>query len=164
MLHAVAIEACAHDGSPAVLVVFYPSDPAVVVAGESILIAVGHGNGEVDEEVAREISQAGFIECIIASGFTKAALDILTKKKNLRMLQAVRSMRSGSAAPDIKRVSGGILLQEEDSKDVEKSSLKVVTRKKPDAATVDSLYFAWKAVKHVKSNAIVFVKNKQNFS
>ena len=73
----------------------------------------------------------------------------------------VRKEISFGTDPDIKKILGGAVFQERDSRDVEKSNLKVVTSKRPTEKEIDSLYFAWKVVKHVKSNAIVLCKDKK---
>ncbi len=119
-------------------------------------------NRKVDEAVAIEIAEAGFLECIIAPGYDEKALKILTKKKNLRIIEAKRGEGSLAAGDlDLKQVSGGVLFQEKDKTDVRKKDLKVITKKRPTDSEVDSLYFAWKVVKHVKSNAIVLCKGKK---
>ena len=82
-------------------------------------------NRALDEAVAREIANAGFLECIIAPGYDEKALKILTKKKNLRILEAKCGNRLSSETDlDIKKVLGGVLLQERDAKDIEKNSPK----------------------------------------
>jgi phosphoribosylaminoimidazolecarboxamide formyltransferase/IMP cyclohydrolase len=119
-------------------------------------------NRKVDESFAKEIKGAGFIECIIAPGYSKEALGILTKKKNLRILElGLEKGLTFAADLDIKKISGGALIQEEDKKDIGKKDLKVVTKKRPANNEVDSLYFAWKVVKHVKSNAVVLCRDRQ---
>ena len=110
-------------------------------------------NQECDRAAAEAIAEI-FTEVVIAPGFTGDALDVLTHKKNLRLL-------SVPAAPvediEIRRVSGGILVQSADPFD-DGSEGKVVTKIEPDDAMWRDLKLAWVVVKHVKSNAIVFVK------
>lgn len=118
-------------------------------------------NRIVDESTAREIAGAGFIECIIASGYDKKALGILTKKKNLRILEAGGEKAAPRINLDMKKIIGGALFQESDTQDIEKRDLNIVTKKQPTEDEIDSLYFAWKVVKHVKSNAIVLCKDKK---
>lgn len=119
-------------------------------------------NRTVDGACAGEIAGAHFIECIIAPGYDKKALEILTRKKNLRILEAGRYKEDVSIADlDVKKIMGGALFQERDVKDIEKDNLKIVTKKRPTKYEMDSLYFAWKVVKHVKSNAIVLCKDKK---
>ncbi|MBL7071619.1 MAG: bifunctional phosphoribosylaminoimidazolecarboxamide formyltransferase/IMP cyclohydrolase [Candidatus Omnitrophica bacterium] len=119
-------------------------------------------NRQIDESTAREITKAGFIECIIAPGYDKKAIEALTKKKNLRILKLdIKKAPDSNGGPDIKRIMGGALLQERDTTDVKQEDLRVVTKKQPSSDEIDSLYFAWKTVKHVKSNAIVLCKDKK---
>jgi phosphoribosylaminoimidazolecarboxamide formyltransferase/IMP cyclohydrolase len=119
-------------------------------------------NKIADAACAKEISEAGFIECIIAPGYEKEALKILTKKKNIRILKARFDKKSTAGLDlDIKRVSGGVLFQERDLKDIKKKDLRVVTKKKPTKKEIESLYFAWKVVKHIKSNAIALCRDKK---
>jgi len=116
-------------------------------------------NRKVDGSTASEISKAGFIECIIAPGYDKKAAVILKKKKNLRILDvSIKSSDATAGGLDIKRIKGGILLQETDGQDLKKEALRIVTKKRPTKHEIDSLYFAWKVVKYVKSNAIVLCK------
>lgn len=118
-------------------------------------------NRKVDEPAAEEISKAGFIECIIAPGYEKKALGILTKKKDLRIVETGAEKETGPDQElDIKRIIGGILSQERDIKDITADELKVVTKKIPTKGELKSLYFAWKVAKHVKSNAIVLSKER----
>lgn len=119
-------------------------------------------NRTVDGATAREIAGAHFIECIIAPGYDKKAFEIFAKKKNLRVLEAACDKKGVSIADlDVKKIAGGALFQERDVKDIEKDDLKIVTKKRPTKYEMDSLYFAWKVVKHVKSNAIVLSNDKK---
>ncbi len=116
-------------------------------------------NRKVDFNTARFISQSGFLECIIAPGFDKKALAILTKKKNLRIIElSEKFLFSKDKDFDMRSVSGAYLVQEKDNIDIIKGSLKVVTKCKPTKVQMESLLFAWKVVKHIKSNAIVLAK------
>ncbi len=110
-------------------------------------------NREVDEETASEVIST-FIEAIIAPGFTEKALDILRSKKNLRILKAGPLVKELPSVPEMRKVSGGILIQERDMADTEK--WQVVTKKSPTEEEKKALLFAWKICKHVKSNAIVY--------
>ncbi|MDP3142892.1 MAG: bifunctional phosphoribosylaminoimidazolecarboxamide formyltransferase/IMP cyclohydrolase, partial [Candidatus Omnitrophota bacterium] len=114
-------------------------------------------NREVDEEAAKVIGKSGFLECIIAPGYKPRALEILQAKKNVRILQMV-TLDSERKEFDLKKVNGGLLVQEKDLKMVSEADLKMVTKKKPSAKQIESLMFAWKVAKHVKSNAIVLAK------
>ncbi|MFZ5800152.1 MAG: bifunctional phosphoribosylaminoimidazolecarboxamide formyltransferase/IMP cyclohydrolase [Candidatus Omnitrophota bacterium] len=115
-------------------------------------------NRSVDERTAEEILKSGFLECIIAPDYAPAALELLKEKKNLRIMQMDFNNRQARDI-DVKRVSGGVLVQEKDDKMVAEKDLKVVTKKKPTPKQLKSLLFAWKVAKHVKSNAIVLAKD-----
>lgn len=116
-------------------------------------------NGRVDLKTAAAIVERGFIECVLAPGFDGAALDLLKTKKNLRLLEIGFSKEKMEPSLDFKRIRGGFLVQEFDERDISVSDLRVVTKKKPTKAQLSSLLFAWKVVRHVKSNAIVLAKN-----
>ncbi len=119
-------------------------------------------NETLDEKTAAAVADAGFIECIAAPAYDKKALVILTKKKNLRLIE-IGEIKNGAAfaETDFKKISGGALFQEADTKDVDKKDIKCVTKKRPSANEIESLYFAWKAVKHVTSNAVVLCRDKK---
>jgi phosphoribosylaminoimidazolecarboxamide formyltransferase/IMP cyclohydrolase len=156
----------------------YNSDPVSVFGG---ILAI---NGEVDEDTATEINKI-FIEIVMAPSYSAKALEILEQKKNIRLLQIDNiSARRQSDAFDMKKVYGGLLVQQydesllhgEDMKlfstkaSVETSVLPsgkqktvygcgVVTDRAPTQEEVDAMLFAWKVVKHTKSNAIVIGKS-----
>ena len=111
-------------------------------------------NREVDFKTAEAIINAGFTECIIAPSYEKKALDILTAKKNLRLIE-VGELKGIEKDYDLKKVVGGLLIQDRDIFHIEEKDLKVVTKKKPTKEEMASLLFGWKIVKHVRSNAIV---------
>lgn len=110
-------------------------------------------NRRMDPATARLIIKSGFLECIIATGFDQEAQELFKEKKNLRLLK----LDDWSVVDDLqlKRVSGGMLLETPDLFTLDSNNLKVVTKKKPSKAQMQSLIFAWKVAKHVKSNAIV---------
>lgn len=114
-------------------------------------------NREVDEATAAEISKI-FVEIVIAPSFSQAALDILTQKKNVRLLELPDILGQGDKhVLDIKKVSGGILVQDAD--DTLFDELKVVTKKAPTDQEMKDMEIAMKVVKHTRSNGIVFVKD-----
>jgi phosphoribosylaminoimidazolecarboxamide formyltransferase / IMP cyclohydrolase len=123
-------------------------------------------NREVTGAMATEISTT-FVEAVISPGFADDAIKVLKKKKNLRLLVTpelssnapAEAIDQGPTNMDMKRVVGGLLLQESDKQTVTEDDLKVVTKRAPTKAEMKDLLFAWKVVKHVKSNAIVFVKD-----
>jgi phosphoribosylaminoimidazolecarboxamide formyltransferase / IMP cyclohydrolase len=111
------------------------------------------GNRPVDEHLAAAIAEI-FSEVIIAPDFTPAALAILQKKKNLRLMR-LRGLPS-SAPRDVRSVIGGLLVQDHDVAGESASDGRLVTRRAPTEAEARAMDFGWKVVKHVKSNAIVF--------
>jgi len=114
-------------------------------------------NKPVDLDVAKTIlEEADFVECIIAPSYEKAALDALKTKKNLRLIEVKGFGRTRDARDkDMKKVVGGILLQDRDLAELKESDLKVVTKIKPTKDEMKSLLFGWVVAKHVKSNSIV---------
>ncbi|MCM8778331.1 MAG: bifunctional phosphoribosylaminoimidazolecarboxamide formyltransferase/IMP cyclohydrolase [Candidatus Omnitrophica bacterium] len=116
-------------------------------------------NRIVDKETAKEIYNFEFTECVIAPGYEPEALEILKRKKNLRIIELpVTDHRLPVRELDFKKISGGILVQERDELSVKEEDLKIVTKKKPTEEQIKSLLFADKVAKHVKSNAIVLVQ------
>lgn len=115
-------------------------------------------NRTVDEATAAELGKL-FVECIAAPGYEKSALEKLSAKKNLRLLE----MRAAAASDDLelKRISGAILVQQSDHRSVAESEWKTVTDRQPTEAERRTMRFAWIVCKHVKSNAIVFAREGQ---
>ncbi|MBU5292928.1 bifunctional phosphoribosylaminoimidazolecarboxamide formyltransferase/IMP cyclohydrolase [Anaerosalibacter bizertensis] len=130
----------------------YESDKVSIFGG---IIAA---NREVDEEVAEMINSI-FIEVVVAPSYTENALEILKSKKNIRLLELKDIMKNDYKSYDVKKVLGGILVQERDTV-LLKEDLEVVTKRKPTEEELEELMFAWKAVKNVKSNSVVLVKDK----
>ena len=118
-------------------------------------------NRPLDAATAEEVAKL-FVECIVAPGYDPAALEKFAAKKNLRLL-LLPSWNSAAREFDleVKRVSGGILVQERDRHEVSESDLKVVTRRAPTRDEMEAMLFGWKVCKHVKSNAIVFSRAGQ---
>lgn len=114
-------------------------------------------NARVDDEAAAELSSL-FLEAIVAPDYTTEALDELRKKKNLRVMQWAEPTGARPPGLDVRRVAGGYLLQEWDEDDP-LADVRVVTKRAPSDAEMDALRFAWALCRHVKSNAIVFVKD-----
>jgi len=120
-------------------------------------------NRELDGATAREIA-ANSYEAVIAPGFSEAALGILKGKPGLELLSVPASplegMRDyGIANLDFKRVGGGLLVEALDQVDLDRGQLQVVTRRHPTLGELTDLLFAWRAVRHVRSNAIVLARN-----
>ncbi len=114
-------------------------------------------NGKIDEALAIEISKM-FYEVIIAYEIDEKAREILAAKKNLRLLIADFKKESQS---QIKSVSGGFLIQDLDQKIITKNDLKLVSKRSADESEIEQLIFAMSVCKHLKSNAIVVVKDFQ---
>ena len=115
-------------------------------------------NKPLDADTAREITGI-FTEVVIAPGASDEAREIFAAKKNLRLLttDGLPDVRAGGQT--VRQVAGGLLVQDKDNGFVGLDDLKVVTKKAPTEAQMRDLLFAWKVAKHVKSNAIVYVKD-----
>ena len=134
----------------------YTSDPVSVFGG--IIVA----NREIDEKTAEEINKI-FVEIVLAPSFSDKALQILSGKKNIRLLTLSGiENKEGGRAIDIKKVSGGILIQSTDNVLLDKEGLKTVTDRTPTEKEMEDMLFAWKIVKYVKSNGIAIAKDKQS--
>jgi phosphoribosylaminoimidazolecarboxamide formyltransferase / IMP cyclohydrolase len=119
-------------------------------------------NRKVDVNTSEAILNAGFVECVIAPGYEQNALNRLMSKQNMRILSVeVASRTREKDEMHFRNVTGGLLVQQKDLHGIDRAQLKIVTEKKPSPDEVDALIFAWKAVKHVRSNAIVLVRNTQ---
>ena len=118
-------------------------------------------NKEVNEDVADEISKT-FIEVLIAPGYSKEALEILSTKKNLRVLESPAIQSKGGKLKDIKKVVGGVLYQDsDDTSDEDFVDFKIATKAKPSDQQLATLKLAWKVCKNVKSNSIVFARDNK---
>lgn len=127
----------------------------------SIFGGIVAANREIDAQSANEMAKI-FLEIVIAPSYSKEAIEILTAKRNLRvLLLPTISMPVPDTELNIKKVVGGLLVQEFDNEIFKADAWKVVTDTKPDNDQIDDLIFGMKVVKHVKSNAIVIIKNKQ---
>lgn len=131
----------------------YDADPVSIFGG---IIAC---NREVNEDTAKQLNEL-FLEIVMAPSFSEEALAILTKKKNIRLL-IVSIKQEEQPYNKVISVKGGALIQQNDQGQINKEALTYVTKRKPTEHELDDLLFAWKAVKHVKSNAIVLAKDKQ---
>ncbi|HAJ56418.1 MAG TPA: bifunctional phosphoribosylaminoimidazolecarboxamide formyltransferase/inosine monophosphate cyclohydrolase [Candidatus Omnitrophica bacterium] len=116
-------------------------------------------NRRVDLATAKLIIKSGFMECVLAPGYEPGALGMLQGRKNLRLLEVVFSPAGDTIELDIKKIDGGALVQEKDARDFNKDDIKFVTKKRPTKKQIEELLFAWKVVKHVKSNAIVLARS-----
>ena len=118
-------------------------------------------NTELDEATASEIANM-FVEVIIAPSYSDKALDIIGTKKNVRVLQTPEIKNISLNGYDIKKVVGGALIQDRDiTSDDDFVDFKVPTKRQPTEQEINDMKFAWKVCKHVKSNAIIYVKDGQ---
>ncbi|MCP5349216.1 MAG: bifunctional phosphoribosylaminoimidazolecarboxamide formyltransferase/IMP cyclohydrolase [Gammaproteobacteria bacterium] len=118
-------------------------------------------NRELDAETTREIISRQFTEVIIAPSVSEQALQIAAEKKNVRVLSCGELPAEAVAGWDFKRVTGGLLVQDRDIRRVSQAELKVVTERAPTPDELRDLQFTWIVAKYVKSNAIVYGKNRQ---
>lgn len=130
----------------------YDADPVSIFGG---IVAA---NREIDKATA-EIMSGIFLEVIVAPSFSQEALEVLTKKKNLRLLELPEILKSDYTAQKGRTVLGGLLVQDQDQKLIGEE-LKVVTKRQPSEKEMEDLMFAWKTVKHAKSNGIALAKDK----
>jgi phosphoribosylaminoimidazolecarboxamide formyltransferase/IMP cyclohydrolase len=118
-------------------------------------------NRTVDARTAEEVAKL-FVECIAAPGYDAAACEKFASKKNLRLMEVAAppaGARTGRDDLQLKRISGGILVQTADNHALRAEELKTVTKRAPSAGELRDLLFGWKVCKHVKSNAIVFARD-----
>ena len=133
----------------------YTTDPTSAFGG---IIAF---NRPLDAVTAKQILDQQFVEVIIAPGIDSGVTEILSTKPNTRVLDCENTSSSNSGF-DLRKVSGGILVQDQDSAVVEASNLKIVTKRQPSEEEIRDCLFAWKIAKFVKSNAIVYVRDEQS--
>ncbi len=133
----------------------YTSDPKSIFGG--IIVA----NREIDGATAAEIHKI-FIEIVLAPSFSEEALTILTTKKNIRLLRLPELAQKNKGGYEIRKVSGGLLVQEKDNEDLWEDRLRCVTERQPSAKEMEDLRFAWKLAKYVKSNGIAIARNGQS--
>lgn len=131
----------------------YATDPTSAFGG---IIAF---NRELDAACAKVIIDRQFVEVVVAPDIDPAALNVLQTKANVRVLQCGQWQDTTIRGWDLKRVTGGMLVQDADAVVVKPSDLKTVTRRAPTEQELRDLLFAWRVVKFVKSNAIVYCKD-----
>lgn len=118
-------------------------------------------NRELDGETARAIVERQFVEVIIAPSVSAEAREVVAAKANVRLLECGLWPAERINGLDYKRVNGGLLVQSRDIGMITEADLKVVTQRAPSEQELHDLIFAWKVAKFVKSNAIVYAKNRQ---
>lgn len=118
-------------------------------------------NRELDGATAKAIVDKQFVEVIIAPSISDDAINVVSAKKNVRLLACGEWSTERAPGFDYKRVNGGLLVQDRDNGMISANDLKVVTKRVPTEQEIRDLLFAWKVAKFVKSNAIVYAKNNQ---
>lgn len=131
----------------------YEADPVSIYGG---IVAA---NREIDGETAEMMART-FLEVIVAPSYSPEALEILSKKKNIRLLQLEDILTKDEKAHKAKTVLGGLLIQDQDTLLLPEDGLKVVSKRQPTERELEDLLFAWKVVKHTKSNGIAIAKDK----
>lgn len=135
----------------------YATDPESAFGG---IIAF---NRPLDKATAKAIIERQFVEVIIAPSVEDGVLEITGAKQNVRVLVCgeLPALDQRASQLDFKRVTGGLLVQDQDLALIKEADLKVVTKRAPTEAEIHDLIFAWKVAKYVKSNAIVYAKERQ---
>jgi phosphoribosylaminoimidazolecarboxamide formyltransferase/IMP cyclohydrolase len=118
-------------------------------------------NRPLDADTMQAIISRQFVEVIIAPEVSQEALTIAASKPNVRVMSCGALLESRTPFLDYKRVNGGLLVQSADMGMISSNDLKIVTQRIPTESEVHDLIFAWKVAKYVKSNAIVYAKNRQ---
>jgi phosphoribosylaminoimidazolecarboxamide formyltransferase/IMP cyclohydrolase len=160
------------DESPACVIVKH-ANPCGVALGDNILEAYKRAyetdsesafggiiafNRPLDAATAEAIIERQFVEVIIAPGINEDTLKIIASKKNVRLLDSGQWPANRAFQHDFKRVNGGLLVQTVDNELY--SHLTVVTKRQPSEQEIQDLLFSWRVAKFVKSNAIIYAKNK----
>jgi phosphoribosylaminoimidazolecarboxamide formyltransferase/IMP cyclohydrolase len=160
------------DSSPACVIVKH-ANPCGVALGDNVLEAYNKAyqtdpesafggiiafNRPLDVATAEAIIDRQFVEVIIAPGFDSLVLDVVANKKNVRLLDSGQWSSAANPQQDFKRVNGGLLVQTADN--ALYTELTVVTKRQPTEQEMQDLLFSWQVAKFVKSNAIIYAKNK----
>jgi phosphoribosylaminoimidazolecarboxamide formyltransferase / IMP cyclohydrolase len=127
-------------------------DPVSAYGGVIVL------NRPVDAELG-ELLTSTFVEVLLAPGYDPAAFTALTRKPNTRIMQNQERRRVNPGERDLRRVAGGVLVQDRDTESEERDAMGTVTSRQPTEAEWGDLLFAWRVAKHVKSNAIVLARD-----
>ncbi|MDA8421115.1 MAG: bifunctional phosphoribosylaminoimidazolecarboxamide formyltransferase/IMP cyclohydrolase [Pseudomonadota bacterium] len=167
-----ALECVKSFADPACVIVKH-ANPCGVAVADTLLDAYQHAyitdptsafggiiafNRALDAATARAIVERQFVEVIVAPSVMKEARTVLASKQNVRVLESGEWKNGPVPGLDFRRVTGGLLVQDRDIARLDRSTLKVVTRRAPAATELDDLLFAWEVVRFVKSNAIVYAK------
>ncbi len=164
----------AFNNGPACVIVKH-ANPCGVAEADSIIAAYDHAystdpisafggiiafNQALDAHTAKAIIDRQFVEVIIAPDIDEEAQEILSAKKNVRVLACGQWSDLPVAGLDFKRVNGGLLVQDRDLGMITADDLKIVTQRKPEDREVEDMLFTWKVAKYVKSNAIVYGRDR----
>jgi phosphoribosylaminoimidazolecarboxamide formyltransferase/IMP cyclohydrolase len=114
-------------------------------------------NRPVDRATAKRLSEQ-FVEVLFAPAYEEGALELLTRKRSIRILEDNERRTAMVAEPDIKQVMGGLLVQDRDIEFADRTEMEIATRREPTDEEWRDLLFAWQICKHVRSNAIVLAK------
>ena len=117
-------------------------------------------NQPLDAAAAAQLA-AIFVECVVAPGVTVEALECLARKPNLRLLTLDQAAVAGASGQQLRTILGGVLVQQRDQQPVDRSTWQVVSTAQPDATLLAELDFAWRVVRHVRSNAIVVSRGQR---
>jgi phosphoribosylaminoimidazolecarboxamide formyltransferase/IMP cyclohydrolase len=131
----------------------YATDPLSAFGG---IIAF---NRPIDEATAQRLSEQ-FVEVLFAPSYEDDALEILTRKPSIRILEDNERRSPLVAEPEIKQVMGGLLIQDRDIEHGDRTEMEVATKRQPTDAEWRDLMFAWRVCKHVRSNAIVLARDQ----
>ena len=118
-------------------------------------------NGPVDAVTAGHITSL-FLECVVAPVFEPAARELLAAKANLRLLELAPEAVERASRQQLRSVLGGVLVQELDDQPVDETAWQVMSKRQPTAQELEDLRFAWRLVRHVRSNAITVAKGGQS--
>ena len=119
-------------------------------------------NRVCEADVANEVAQH-FVEVVVAPDFTPEAVEIMTKKKNIRLMRTNCPIGPSERVREykMKKVQGGLLVQTDEDVVVDRNKLQVITKRAPTEEEIDAMLFAWKLAKHVTSNCVVYVKGER---
>jgi len=175
IMDADAALSCLKELDKTACVVVKHSNPCGVAVGENMLDVYKNAfsadrlsafggiiaiNKKCTEEIANEINKV-FVEIVLAPSFDARALEVFSNKKNLRILE-IGDIKKRENKLEVRNLDGGLLVQEVDTSKLKIKELKTVTNIKPDAGDVENMLFGWKVLKHIKSNAILLVKNNMS--
>ena len=164
--------ACVREFDEPTCVIVKHSNPCGVAIGKNLLEAYHNAfnadsisafggivalNNKCTADVASAIINV-FVEIVLAPEFDDEALDVFSKKQNIRVL-SVGTLKSRKSKIEVRNIDGGLLIQDTDTKNLSENDLKVVTKNKPSEIDIKTALFTWKVLRHAKSNGILIAKN-----